>query len=169
VTLAVLVAPIDPVKGGSCNDYDYTCGDPVNIFDIGGTQLQTDWCNINEGMSDPVPAIGPGYTTIVRFEISCTLPVHGVVNYEFQESGGFTMSRSGGLRLKWSTIDSRNYDLNLARRGDFKRITFVSIFPGEGQFRVRGTATLTSERGVVQLTSRWVYIRCRQGDCQILK
>jgi RHS repeat-associated core domain len=27
---------IDPVVGGSCNDYDYTCGDPVNGSDLTG-------------------------------------------------------------------------------------------------------------------------------------
>ncbi|MEA2902460.1 MAG: hypothetical protein QOH36_2347 [Actinomycetota bacterium] len=27
---------VDPVEGGSCNDYDYTCGDPVNSFDLAG-------------------------------------------------------------------------------------------------------------------------------------
>ena len=26
----------DPVEGGSCNDYDYTCGDPVNGSDLDG-------------------------------------------------------------------------------------------------------------------------------------
>jgi RHS repeat-associated protein len=28
---------VDPVQGGSCNDYDYVCGDPVNAFDLSGT------------------------------------------------------------------------------------------------------------------------------------
>jgi RHS repeat-associated protein len=26
----------DPVAGGSCNDYDYTCADPVNAYDLDG-------------------------------------------------------------------------------------------------------------------------------------
>lgn len=30
---------VDPVVGGSCNDYDYACGDPVNGFDLSGTKL----------------------------------------------------------------------------------------------------------------------------------
>jgi hypothetical protein len=27
---------VDPVEGGSCNDYDYVCGDPVNDLDLDG-------------------------------------------------------------------------------------------------------------------------------------
>jgi hypothetical protein len=28
---------VDPVEGGSCNDYDYVCANPVNAFDLAGT------------------------------------------------------------------------------------------------------------------------------------
>jgi hypothetical protein len=28
---------VDPAEGGSCNDYDYVCADPVNAFDLTGT------------------------------------------------------------------------------------------------------------------------------------
>ena len=27
---------VDPVEGGSCNDYDYVCGDSINAFDLDG-------------------------------------------------------------------------------------------------------------------------------------
>jgi RHS repeat-associated protein len=33
---AVRFAEVDPVEGGSCNDYDYVCADPVNGLDLDG-------------------------------------------------------------------------------------------------------------------------------------
>jgi len=34
---AVRDAPVEPVEGGSCNAYDYACGDAVNNSDLDGT------------------------------------------------------------------------------------------------------------------------------------
>ena len=31
---------VDPVEGGSCNDYEYVCGDPVNLADLSGECIQ---------------------------------------------------------------------------------------------------------------------------------
>jgi hypothetical protein len=32
---------VDPVEGGSSNDYDYVAGDPVNVFDFDGMRCWT--------------------------------------------------------------------------------------------------------------------------------
>jgi hypothetical protein len=32
---------VDPIEGGSCNDYDYVCGDPVNGLDLTGTKKKS--------------------------------------------------------------------------------------------------------------------------------
>jgi RHS repeat-associated protein len=29
---------VDPIEGGSCNDYDYVCGDPINKLDLDGNK-----------------------------------------------------------------------------------------------------------------------------------
>jgi RHS repeat-associated protein len=42
---------VDPVEGGSCNDYDYVCGDPVNGIDLDGR------C----GLGNPFKRCGPGH------------------------------------------------------------------------------------------------------------
>ncbi|CAN5739163.1 hypothetical protein BH23ACT12_BH23ACT12_19560 [soil metagenome] len=31
---------VDPVAGGSCNAYDYACGDPINSYDLTGTKAR---------------------------------------------------------------------------------------------------------------------------------
>ncbi len=46
---------VDPVEGGSCNGYDYTCQDPVNGFDLSG-QLYVDY------FGEHFPGITPGRT-----------------------------------------------------------------------------------------------------------
>jgi RHS repeat-associated protein len=37
---------MDPEPGGSCNDYDYACGDPINRFDLDGKRwhFHCHWC-----------------------------------------------------------------------------------------------------------------------------
>jgi RHS repeat-associated protein len=32
---------VDPIEAGSCNDYDYVCGDPVNGLDLTGTKKKS--------------------------------------------------------------------------------------------------------------------------------
>lgn len=47
-----------PVEGGSCNDYDYVCGDPVNGFDLTGTHCR--WNHAHHCAVAGGKAIGSG-------------------------------------------------------------------------------------------------------------
>jgi hypothetical protein len=47
-TRVVSCAPFlqtDPIPGGSCNPYDYACQDPINMFDLNGTDLSNPFCS----------------------------------------------------------------------------------------------------------------------------
>ncbi len=53
---------VDPVNGGSCNDYDYVCGDPVNQTDLSGTCSAWSlgcwaWAAIRETRNAPFTAV----------------------------------------------------------------------------------------------------------------
>lgn len=38
----------DPVEGGSCNDFDYVCADPMNGFDLDGNLILFDGRSLND-------------------------------------------------------------------------------------------------------------------------
>jgi hypothetical protein len=42
---------VDPMEGGSCNDYDYACGDPVNGRDLSGTKAYSYTYDLGRGGS----------------------------------------------------------------------------------------------------------------------
>jgi hypothetical protein len=46
---------VDPVEGGSANDYDYVAGDPVNAFDLDGTR-----CFVKCGWGRAARGVGRG-------------------------------------------------------------------------------------------------------------
>lgn len=48
---------LDPVEGGSCNNYDYTCQDPVNGYDLDGKSFCRPCDRLGEAIeSNPVTA-----------------------------------------------------------------------------------------------------------------
>jgi RHS repeat-associated protein len=46
---------VDPVEGGSANDYDYVAGDPINRFDLAGTAMS---CSKNRSLCRKYRALG---------------------------------------------------------------------------------------------------------------
>jgi hypothetical protein len=57
------------VEGGSCNDYDYGCGDPINQFDLNGLHTcaaglthRTYFFGVAHGCSRPNGNVGPNKT-----------------------------------------------------------------------------------------------------------
>jgi RHS repeat-associated protein len=63
---------VDPVEGGSANDYDYCDGDPVNGSDLGGTFHYTFSYDI--GASD---LSASEFMSVAAYMFGSTFPVHG--------------------------------------------------------------------------------------------
>ena len=73
---------VDPVFGGGCNGYDYTCQDPVNSSDLGGTIINTpggglpgygrwsvhhhNWssASLDDAIADFMGGTGPAHTNV---------------------------------------------------------------------------------------------------------
>ncbi|MEW6153831.1 MAG: RHS repeat-associated core domain-containing protein, partial [Actinomycetota bacterium] len=70
---------VDPVEGGSANDYDYCSGDPVNCFDIEGTQQ---WSHIGDIEYRGITRIGD----------------------EILAAGGFRLHDDTQVRLDWVRV-----------------------------------------------------------------
>lgn len=66
------VLEVDPVEGGSCSNYDYTCGDPVNHVDSTGTFRYT--LHYDLGSTDLTPS---EYMTMVERNFGTVFPITG--------------------------------------------------------------------------------------------
>jgi hypothetical protein len=97
---------VDPVEGGSANDYDYVEGDPVNQFDLDGTRC---WTGENKNGSCRSLSRGAGRgARFVGRRIGAQ--VNGCVGYvvaycvsagvSFRD--GFYFNRGGGHGFGWS-------------------------------------------------------------------
>lgn len=94
---------VDPIEGGSCNDYDYVCGDPVNGLDIGGTWGLCWHCiadaavdvatgvGVVAGLTACIASIGCGVVAaggIIIGGILVDASGHAVVNYAAEGEAG---------------------------------------------------------------------------------
>ncbi|HEV2121193.1 MAG TPA: RHS repeat-associated core domain-containing protein, partial [Chloroflexota bacterium] len=96
---------VDPVPEGSCNDYDYACGDPVNGFDLDGTVC---WSCLGKTAVDfgkdaldnkLIRAIGTGpiVAAVCTTGIGCVIAVGAVVGRGWQQRTTTSMTRRGRL------------------------------------------------------------------------
>ena len=96
---------VDPVEGGSANDYDYVEGDPVNQFDLAGT-----YCLTGKNKNGTCRSITRGVKRSTRFRRRLGVQVNGCVGYvvaycasvgvSFRD--GFYFNRGGGHGFGWS-------------------------------------------------------------------
>lgn len=88
---------VDPVEGGSSNDYDYVNGDPVNSFDLGGTVSCPRWAKRACGVGK---AAGRYAVRNIRCggNLVCTASSYGPVTVTacFVACGSLAMSKAGG-------------------------------------------------------------------------
>ncbi len=105
-----------PVEGGSCNDYDYVCGDPVNGFDLDGR------CGVFGNPFKPCgllridsfDAFGPWATDAgTNFEYDATGRLRAAkikdhaLDYDFADSGGCGPQTAAGRNgNRTSVIDN---------------------------------------------------------------
>ncbi len=148
---------VDPVDGGSANNYDYVNQDPINCYDLDGTkaktpaqrrnavvraarsQLGTKYSWGGGGASGPSFGIrdnnGDGTHTL-GFDCS------GLVEYAYAQAGlsapGSTYSQDElGNRVRASSVDFGYNDFSALKKGDllfFANDSHVGIYIGNGTF-----------------------------------
>ncbi len=128
---------VDPVEGGSANDYDYAAGDPVNSYDLDGTEVRGR-CTTVEGYG----VVGGSVTACDlrddRGNRTQTISVGGGVGLALAGSTGVYYSNAPTVNdvLGWSECQAGSYGLGSAQLCFFKagpgRESYFSVYGGVG-------------------------------------
>ncbi|MBA2608357.1 MAG: hypothetical protein H0U92_05440 [Actinobacteria bacterium] len=72
---------VDPIEGGSCNAYDYVCGNPINNLDLTGTCIQV-WQKRCRGRKSIWAKGGrlAGNAAKCRGNVACTAARYGTIS-----------------------------------------------------------------------------------------
>lgn len=126
-----------PVEGGSANDYDYAAGDPVNSYDLDGTEVRGR-CTTVEGYG----VVGGSVTACDlrddRGNRTQTISVGGGVGLALAGSTGVYYSNAPTVNdvLGWSECQAGSYGLGSAQLCFFKagpgRESYFSVYGGVG-------------------------------------
>jgi RHS repeat-associated protein len=114
---------IDPVEGGSCNDYDYVCGEPVNLRDLDGTRLCVDLdCKVT--MTNKV-AYGGKKTLMARYRTMVRAHQYTKSRSAARDPGGRIGDGKPGGVLAWVSEHWRG-SLQVAAIGGAGACIFIS-------------------------------------------
>ncbi|MGH9893128.1 MAG: RHS repeat-associated core domain-containing protein, partial [bacterium] len=154
---------VDPIEGGSANDYDYANGDPINNLDLGGTAPYT--LNINEKMAtELINALRNRDRALTRFYVVVLFGLEpasmhvDILNYVFHLNSNRRIyaarieSALHDARTQWSRsilmVVTRPYvTLEVDSIGDFRK----------GRLTARGGYTMMNNRrrNNFVLSCRW--------------
>ena len=89
---------VDPIPGGSANDYDYVAGNPISAFDIDGTcgVFGNPFKKCGAGHSGPVGFLGGVVSTVYR-HLTVGVSWCDPVCYDVKFQGGYLSVSTGGL------------------------------------------------------------------------
>lgn len=123
---------VDPVAGGSCNAYEYVCGDPVNMFDLDG---RWGWLKkAAKWVSDNAGTIGTVIGTVSMFLPPPANIIGGAIGLGFSAWGAYNDAKE----KKWGSF----------------ALSVVGMVPGVGAVAkgakwINATRSLRGARGAI--------------------